>query len=230
VDLAVGRFLDALKRLNVRDNTLVIFSSDNGPETLNRYPTGKHSWGRTGILRGVKLHTHDGGFHVAGIMNWPSGIQPGQIVNETASSLDLLPTLCELAQVSVPVDRKLDGISLAPLLRSGQMPERSRPLMWAYYNSINAAHVAMRHGPWKVLAQLDRGQIPRYENLTPERLTQVRDAELTDIEIYNVGTDPGETLNLAGRGLLEESQLVDLLTTEYRALAADSLPWEPANP
>ena len=79
VDLAVGRFLDALQRLEVRKNTLIVFSSDNGPETLKRYNTGGRSWGRTGILRGMKLHTHDGGFHVAGIMNWPAGIRPCQV-------------------------------------------------------------------------------------------------------------------------------------------------------
>ena len=59
----------------------------------------------------------------------------------------------------------------------------------------------MRHGSWKVLARLNGGDLPRFENLTPERLEKVRMAELTDFEIYRVTTDPGETLNLAGRGL-----------------------------
>ncbi len=230
VDLAVGRFLEALQRLNVRENTLIVFSSDNGPETLKRYKTGGRSWGRTGILRGMKLHTHDGGFHVAGIMNWPAGIRPGQVVNNAASSLDLLPTFGELAGATVPNDRSLDGISLAPLLRTGQMPERSRPLVWAYYNSVNAARVAMRHGPWKVLARLNRGDLPRFENLTPERLEKVRSAELTDFEIYNVTTDPGETLNLAGHGLAEERSLTDLLRAEHRSLAEESVAWQPLVP
>jgi hypothetical protein len=75
VDLAVGRLLESLESLKLRNNTLIVFSSDNGPETLNRYKAGSRSWGRTGILRGMKLHTHDGGFHVAGIMNWPAGIR-----------------------------------------------------------------------------------------------------------------------------------------------------------
>ena len=230
VDLAVGRFLEALQRLNVRENTLIVFSSDNGPETLKRYKTGGRSWGRTGILRGMKLHTHDGGFHVAGIMNWPTGIRPGQVVNDAASSLDLLPTICELAGVAVPTDRRLDGISLAPLFRNGHMPERSHPLVWAYYNSVNDARVAMRHGPWKVLARLNGGDLPRFENLTPERLEKVRMAELTDFEIYRVTIDPGETLNLAGRGLPDEQTLTDLLRAEHRSLAAESVGWQPVAP
>ena len=230
IDLAVGRLLEQLTQLKVRDNTLIVFSSDNGPETLRRYKGSARSWGRTGILRGVKLHTHDGGYHVAGIMNWPSGIQNPRAEHNVASSLDLLPTVCELANAKLPLDRLLDGISLVPLLKSGEMPERGKPLVWAYYNAVNDARVAMRHGPWKVLARLNSGRFPRYENLTPPRLAEARDAKLTDFEIYNLADDPGETLNLAGRGLENDAELKTLLTAEYQSLTNDSFAWKrPAN-
>ena len=225
IDLAVGRLLEQLSKLNVRDNTLIVFSSDNGPETLRRYKGGDRSWGRTGILRGVKLHTHDGGFHVAGIMNWPAGIQEPRTEHNAASSLDLLPTVCELANARIPADRPLDGVSLVPWLKSGEAPERTKPLVWVYYNAINDARVAMRHGPWKVLARLNSGRFPRYENLTPPRLAEARAAELTDFEIYNLTDDPGETLNLTGRGLENETELTKLLKVEYQSLANDSFAW-----
>lgn len=227
VDRAVGRLLQQLDYLGVRQNTLIVFSSDNGPETLRRYVAGKRSWGTTGGLRGMKLHTHDGGFHVAGIMNWPAGIRPEQVSDVPASSLDLLPTLLQLAGVEPPPNHPLDGISLADLLLEGRTPQRSKPLLWAYYNAINDARVAMRHGPWKVLARLNGGQLPRYENLTPERLAEVQRAALTDLEIYNLTSDPGETLNLAGRGLAEEAELRELLQREYQELASDSPAWDP---
>ena len=230
LDLAVGRLVQQLEELGVRQNTLIVFSSDNGPETLRRYTAGKRSWGTTGGLRGMKLHTHDGGFHVAGIMNWPAGIRPGQVSPVPASSLDLLPTLLQLAGAQPPADRPLDGNSLAGLLREGRIPARSKPLLWAYYNAINDARVAMRHGPWKVLARLNGGQLPRYENLTPERLTEVQQAQLTDLEIYNLTSDPGETQNLAGRDLAEEGELTALLQQEYRQLASDSPAWDPPAP
>ena len=226
IDLAVGRLLEQLSRLNVRDNTLIVFSSDNGPETLRRYKGGGRSWGRTGILRGVKLHTHDGGFHVVGIMNWPGGIKTPIVERNAASSLDLLPTVCQLAGTTVPPDRKLDGISLVPLLMSGKLPERPKPLVWAYYNAINDARVAMRHGSWKVLARLNSGEFPRYENLNSERLEQAREAHLTDFEIYELNEDPGETLNLAGRDLENGAELKALLSSEYHKLAGDSFGWE----
>lgn len=229
LDQAVGRLVQQLDQMGVRRNTLIVFSSDNGPETLRRYVAGKRSWGVTGGLRGMKLHTHDGGFHVAGIMNWPAGIQQGQVSTVPASSLDLLPTLLQVAGVEPPADRPLDGVSLADLLRAGRAPQRSKPLLWVYYNAINDGRVAMRHGPWKVLARLDGGQLPRYENLTPERLAQVQQAKLTDLEIYNLTKDPGETLNLAGRGVAEEEELRALLQREYRELASDSPAWTTAN-
>lgn len=226
VDLAVGRFVEKLNQLKIRDNTLIVFSSDNGPETLRRYKKGNRSWGRTGILRGVKLHTHDGGYHVAGIMNWPSGIKNAHTDTNVASSLDLLPTVCELAGAKLPTERPLDGISLVPLLTSGDMPERTKPLVWTYFNAINDAKVAMRIGPWKVLAQLNSGKFPRYENLTPKRLQEAKDATLTDFEIYKISDDPGETLNLAGRGLENEMQLEQQLESEYRSLVNDSFAWD----
>ncbi len=226
VDLAAGRLVAALERMQLRENTLIIFSSDNGPETLNRYKNGNRSWGQTGILRGVKLHTHDGGFHVAGIMNWPAGIREAKVIDTPVSSLDLLPTLCELAGAEVPSDRKLDGISLTPLLDGRDLSQRKQPLMWAYYNAINEARVAMRHGQWKVLARINGGKFPRYENLTPERLKEVQAAELTDFEIYDTATDPGETLNLFRRGLSGEKELLDLFNLEYKALAEDSFAWD----
>ncbi|MBC7965808.1 MAG: arylsulfatase, partial [Fuerstia sp.] len=142
-----------------------------------------------------------------------------------ASSLDLLPTVCELANAELPPDRPLDGISLVPLLKSGEIPERTKPLVWVYYNAINDARVAMRHGPWKVLARLNSGRLPRYENLTPPRLAEARDAELTDFEIFNLADDPGETLNLAGRGLANDADLKELLKAEYQSLANDSFAW-----
>jgi arylsulfatase A len=227
VDLAVGKVVAALEKLGVRDNTLIAFTADNGPETLNRYRTANRSWGITAHLRGMKLHTHDGGFHVAGIVNWPGGIKPGQVIDAPASALDFLPTACSLASIDLPAGRSLDGISLAGLFADGQMPARTQPLVWAYYNGINDARVAMRDGKWKVLARLNEGSFPRQQNLTPQTLEEAKSAALTDFEIYNVEDDPGEVSNLAGRGLTEESILIDRITSGYRELVNDSPAWVP---
>ncbi|APZ95963.1 sulfatase family protein [Fuerstiella marisgermanici] len=227
VDLAVGKVVKALENAGVRDNTLIVFTADNGPETLNRYRSANRSWGITAHLRGMKLHTHDGGFHVAGIFNWPKGIKPGQVTDTVGSALDLLPTACDLAGVDLPAERKLDGISLKPLFESGTMNTPARSLVWAYYNGINDARVAMRHGQWKVLARLNGGNFPKRQNLTPTTLAEAKAAKLTDFEIYNIDTDPGEISNLAGRGVAEETQLIKQIKTGYAELVDDSPAWTP---
>ena len=225
LDRAAGRLLDALERLNVRKNTLVIFSSDNGPETLNRYRRASRSWGVTGPLRGMKLHTHDGGFHVAGIASWPGVITAGRVDDTPVSALDLLPTAVELAGGTLPESCQPDGVSLVSLLCDGVALKRTTPLVWAYYNGINDARVAMRHGQWKVLARLNSGQLPRYSNLTAARLLEVQQAKLTDFEIYDANEDPGETRNLHGQVPERDEELVRLLQREYSRLAKDSPAW-----
>lgn len=227
VDLAVGKVVAALKRLNVRDNTLVVFTSDNGPETLNRYRSANRSYGSPGPLRGMKLHTHDAGFHVVGIASWPAAVKVGQVISAPVSALDLLPTVCDLANIDVPDDLNPDGISLSGLLKDGSTPERGKPLVWAYYNAINEARVAMRHGPWKVLARLDGGQLQKMQNLTPALKRKVEQAQLTDFEIYNVETDPGEQNDLAGTDLADKRKLTNLLSTTYHELLQDSPTWTP---
>ena len=230
VDIAVGRLVKYLEQQKLRDNTLVVFTSDNGPETLNRYRSAKRSWGVTGIHRGMKLHTHDGGIHVAGLLSWPGAVKAGQVIHQPVSALDLLPTMVDLAGSSLPQDRTFDGISLASLLTKGQFPNRIKPLIWAYYNAINQAKVAMRFGSWKVLASLDGGKFPQLQNLTPKTKQQLEQAELTDFEIYNVNTDPGETQNLYGRDQLsskEQQELLQQLKSGYAELLTNSPVWMP---
>ena len=229
IDLAVGRVVVTLEELNRRDNTLIVFTADNGPETLNRYRTANRSWGTTGIYRGMKLHTHDGGFHVVGIMNWPHSIKSGRVINVPASSLDLLPTFCELAGQPLPERRNFDGMSLASILQDAPAHDRKQPLLWAYYNAINDARVSMRHGPWKVLARLDGGRVPKLENLSPAGLETVSKARLTDFEIYNVEQDPGETTNLFDRNLPEQLGLLELIDNQYRELVGNSPAWKPTS-
>ena len=227
VDLAVGKVVAALEKLGIRDNTLIAFTADNGPETLNRYRSANRSWGITAHLRGMKLHTHDGGFHVAGILNWPSGIKAGQVIDAPASALDFLPTACSLADADLPNNRAFDGIDVSSAFASGTMPDRSKPLVWAYYNGINDARVAMRHRQWKVLARLNKGEFPKRQNLTPATLSEAQTASLTDFEIYDIETDPGETSNLVGRGLKNQDRLISQITAGYSELVNDSPAWTP---
>lgn len=175
VDHEVGRVLDTVRELGLDERTLVVFTSDNGPETLKRYPAGIHSFGTAGPLRGMKLHVTDGGIRVPAILRWPGHIRTGRTSSEPVTGLDFLPTFCALAGVPAPADRAIDGESVAPLLE-GKGVKRTRPLYWQYDAAISEPwHVAVREGDWKLLS-------------TPK---------LDQFALYNVAQDKGETTDLA---------------------------------
>lgn len=222
VDHAVGKILEALKRLSIEENTLVIFTADNGPETLNRYPNASYSYGSPDPLRGMKLWTTDAGFRVAGIMRWPGNIQPGQTIHQPVSALDFLPTFCELAGKEPPKNVALDGVSFLPALE-GKKIKRDKPLIWAYYNALNEHQVAMRDGDWKVLAKLDLPD--KYQNLNDRNISEVRSAKFIDFEVYKVSEDIHEDNNLAGNNSSTVNKLKKKLETSYKDLLEDSFIW-----
>jgi arylsulfatase A len=223
VDKAVGRLVSHLDKIKVRENTLIIFTSDNGPETLSRYRRANRSYGTPGPLRGMKLHTHEAGFRVAGIMNWKGKIEPGQTISEPVSSLDFLPTFCQLAGVDLPSGRTFDGANFLPVLENKQIERK--PLVWCYFNATNEARVAMRAGKYKVLARLPG--VKRMQNVTPESMQKLQTVQLNGLEIYDVTTDRGEQNNLADNAELN-SKFLAQLQQEYMSLLKGSHVWEPA--
>ncbi len=211
LDGATGKILDALEDLEIDDNTLVIFTSDNGPETLNRYRSANRSYGRPGPWRGMKLHIHEAGYRVAGIIKWPAKIEAGQVSDTVVSSLDFLPTFATLADAKVPEALELDGTDVSPLF-SGKEFEREKPLVWLFFNALNAAKVSMRHGDHKVLASLSG--LPRLSQVDEANFSQIETTELVDFEIYNLKNDPTEAVNLDP----ETKQLSELLRSHFDSL------------
>jgi arylsulfatase A len=174
MDAAVGKLLRYLDDHKLRDNTFVFFTSDNGPETLKRYPNATRCYGSPGPLRGMKLHVTEGGYRVPGIVRWPGHVKPGSVSTEPVCNVDLLPTLCALTDAKLP-ERKLDGADVTPIFE-GKPVKRPHPLYWQYDFAINRPWVvALREGPWKLLAN----------------------AELDRFELYNLVEDVGESKNVA---------------------------------
>lgn len=163
VDHEVGRLLDALDSRGLRDRTLVWFTSDNGPETYKRYPKAIHSHGSAAPLRGMKLTMFEGGLRVPGVVRWPGRVAPGATIAEPIAFYDLLPTFCALAGVAPP-DARLDGVNVLPILEgAGNKVERPIPLQWQYDAALDAPwRIALRQGPWKLLADADRRQVALY--------------------------------------------------------------------
>jgi len=140
LDAQIGRFLDGLKEMGLEDNTIVFFSSDNGPEVTRVYFGAWRSYGTSYPKYGQKRTLYEGGIRVPGIIRWPGKIVPG-ISDEPNSTLDIMPTLCEIIGVESPQDRALDGSSLLSHLLNGDSIVRKKPLYWQYEFPENFALV-----------------------------------------------------------------------------------------
>ena len=222
VDAAVGKLMKTLKSMKLDENTLVVFTSDNGPETLLRYgPRSGRSFGVADPLRGMKLWTTEAGFRVAGIMRWPARIKPGQVSGRVVSALDFLPTFCELAGTKPPKDLALDGTSFLPALEDKPI-KREKPLVWVYYNALNNRRVAMRDGQWKVLARLNIG---KHNTVHAGNAEQVKGATLSDFQVFDLSQDVGEKEDLAKTNPAKLAELKKKLQAHYRELVEGSHVW-----
>jgi len=141
IDWSVGQVLAALKKHDLDDNTLVVFTTDNGPWLA----FGDHA-GNAGPLREGKGTTFEGGMRVPCVMRWPGKIPAGSECNVTASTIDLLPTVAKMMGGTLP-DHKIDGKNILPLMtRPG--PQKSPHEYFCYYFRRHLH--AIRSGPWKL--------------------------------------------------------------------------------
>ena len=172
MDKGVGEIVSTLRRLQLVENTFVFFCSDNG---------GTRE-GNNGPLNGHKGSVWEGGHRVAAIAWWPGRIKPG-VTAQTALTMDLMPTMLELAQVPVPRGHKLDGVSLTPLLLEGK-PLADRTLFWGYTERF-----AVRQGPWKLIVNQPAGEAAKGK--------AKKDA--VGASLFNLASDLSEKTDLSAR-------------------------------
>ena len=123
MDKAIGEVRELLKRYKVNNNTMLWFTSDNGPE--------EGTPGETGGFRGRKRHLLEGGIRVPGIIEWPAAIHKNRKSDFPVVSSDLLPTVCDILGIGPPSDRLIDGISILPFIH-GDISSRNKSIAWAY--------------------------------------------------------------------------------------------------
>jgi len=166
LDYSVGRILDTLKEAGVDDNTLVVLTSDNGPwveaHLAGKTPDDNH-YGSAGPLRGAKMMTWEGGVRVPGIVRWPGKVPAGVTRDGIVTTMDLLPTFAQLAGVTLPGDRNLDGVDVSAYLL-GQDDASPRDTYF-YYGFTHLQ--AVRQGNWKLV--LPRPAKPKWR-LKPPRI------------------------------------------------------------
>jgi arylsulfatase A len=217
LDRALGELVGGLDALGLGDETLVVFTSDNGPETLNRYRGAERSWGSPGGLRGMKLWLAEGGIRVPGIVRWPGHVRAGGVSSEPVSSVDLFPTLARLAGADLSADLDLDGADLTEHLVLGEPVVRTTPLFWHYYRALGDAKAALREGRWKLLAAWDPPVELSRGVLAPGHAETLKGARLGAFELYDLAADPHETHDLAA----ERPEVVQRLGAQLVELHAE---------
>jgi uncharacterized sulfatase len=190
LDHNIGRVLDSINRLSLNDNTLVIFTSDNGP------------WfgGSTAGLRGMKGSSWEGGIRVPMIARWPGRIPAGLVCGEMAGVIDILPTVCSLAGAPPPSGRKIDGRDIWPLM---SRPGAKTPHE-ALFSMSNAQLQTVRSGKWKLHVRRPAPGSPYLEDASrwvdprgPDGLTLIAQHEQARPDNYpgvRTGDEPGEMM------------------------------------
>lgn len=219
MDEAFGRLLDELDTLNLSKDTIVFFTSDNGPAI-----TGMHPHGSSGHLRDKKGAIYEGGIRVPGILRWPGKVQAGTEIDEPVSGVDVLPTLCEIAGIEKPTDRKIDGTSFLPLLTGGTIT-RETPLYWHFNRAKSPVKVAMRDGDWKIAARQTGIEYNRGADITPDEQEAQKTAELTGFELYHLKNDPAEATDLKDTEVERFDLLRAKLETMYKEVRDESPTW-----
>ncbi len=172
-----------------------MFTSDNGPAIT---PHASPRFRRTACAT-RRARLYEGGIRVPGIVRWPGKTKPGSVSDEPVCGVDFLPTVCAMAGIAPPPDRKLDGASFLPVLE-GKTVTRTTPLYWHFNRATSATKVAMRIGDWKILATLDKNPPPRGNDITETTEQDFKTAELAGFELYNLKDDIAEKTNLAAEG------------------------------
>ncbi|MEN1704647.1 MAG: sulfatase-like hydrolase/transferase [Planctomycetota bacterium] len=190
-DFETGRLLDTLEQLGLADNTIIIYTTDNGPWNQDLYidnetghPPGSKFWGDSGPLREGKGSMYEGGVRTPCIIRWPGRVPAGVESDAVFTTLDLLPTFATLAGFQLPTDRIIDGVDQTDLIL-GKDPGGARDT-YVYTTQIPRVIAnGIRRGKWKYLRP--QQFVPGYA---------VVDRAEVD-ELYDLEADIGETVNLA---------------------------------
>ncbi len=203
MDHHVGRLMATLEKLNLTDNTLVIFTADNGVSPMSKLaPMQAKGHYSSGIYRGLKGSLYEGGHRVPFIAHWPKAIKPGQSSDYHISSTDFYATMADILNVTLGGNEAPDSKSFYPELLGANRQDTARG--GVVYHS-DAGFYAIRDGQWKLILHADAGT----------RRHNPKDTEIKnpgDIQLFDMAKDPGESINLAAQHPTQVRRLKTLLT------------------
>lgn len=198
LDWSVGEILKKLEEKGILENTLIVFSSDNGPWLVM-----EDHGGSAGPLREGKQFTFEGGVRVPTVAMWKGKIDPGQVYDDLATQMDWYPTFCNLVGAEIPQDREIDGKDLSAVLFENGNREDDKFL---YY--MLASQEGYREGDWKIKRP--------YAGFAGSK--GMKKVEAHDTLLFNLKNDPGETTNLAQENPEKTAQMMRAMDLAVKQL------------
>jgi arylsulfatase A-like enzyme len=173
MDRDIGKLMEKLEKLGIAEDTIVMFSSDNGP-----HKEGGHDpvfFDSNGPLRGIKRDLYEGGIRVPMIARWPGKIRAGLTSGHVSAFWDFLPTVCDV--VGIPIPGGIDGLSFLPAMLGNTEEQQDHEYLYWEFHERKTTNQAIRSGLWKAVRLSPKGPI----------------------ELYDLKKDLGETTNIADR-------------------------------
>lgn len=198
-DAAFGKLMATLRDMGLAENTVVIFTSDNGPEGNG---ANGRTRGSTGGLRGRKRSVYEGGIRVPFMVRWPGHIPAGKTSDQPVVGADIFATICEIAGAEVPKDRVIDAVSFVPAF-TGKQIERKQPIYWRCPIAPEEFKIAMRQGDHVLLAN----------------------PGLTKFEMYNLKNDVQQKDNLIEKDAARFEAMRATLQKLNAEIEAEGPPW-----
>ena len=218
LDNAFGQLMRFLDSTGLAKNTIVFFTSDNGPESPVNFDESRGMWvdtirdkcfGTPGLLRGMKRFTYEGGHRVPGIVRWPSKIPAGTVSDKLVNGTDFFPMICKVAGVKQPDDRAIDGKNALPALLN-QHNNKNQPVIWLLqlnedmYSKMG--DMSMRYNEYTLI-----GRMPvKADSAT--LLTWMYNSLPKKFELYNIIKDPEQQFDIANSHPLLLKKLIPMMT------------------
>ena len=229
IDDAFGRLMKALDIKGLDDNTIVIFTSDNGPEYPVNFMESRGEWdddirdkcfGSPGPLRGMKRFTYEGGHRVPGIIRWLGTAKSGQVNTSIINGTDLFPTICDLVNIPLPDDRVIDGESMLHAFK-GKYQQRQHPVVWS------APVHEYEFVPPMTLRDENFLLVGFFNGKKPEQLWMdwIKTAKPEKYALYDLDKDIGQQNDLSGLLPDKTKELSDKMKDKWNDLQHDSPVW-----
>ncbi|MEP4076715.1 sulfatase [Haloferula sp.] len=231
LDDAFGRLMKSVDDQGKRDNSLVIFTSDNGPETPVTVEESNNEWedpirdrcfGTPGPWHGMKRYVLEGGHRVPGIVRWPGTVEPASISSELVNGTDWLPTVCEMAGIPVPTDRTIDGVNIVSALK-GKAADRPIPACWMYpanYDSRYLPNMAMREGDQVLIGWFE----PKKTNQGTSEW--IRSTPLERFSLYDLSVDRSQAYELTEKRPKELEQMKVKMKALWSDIQKEAPDWK----